>query len=147
MLTNFGVLLKTHMLKTKNSSQGAFANALGCSPSQLSLILNGKKDPDIEFLIRCREYFNLNNEETIAFFKVAFSSSKNVTINMDYFLQSNKEMFIDALSSLLLYPKLSYLTADDIKFREAIKIMTDVIRGKNTLNPMRKDNEKNDIIS
>jgi transcriptional regulator with XRE-family HTH domain len=68
MLTDFGVFLKTCMINKGNPPQKNLAKDLTVSSSQLSNILNGKRDPDIEFLNRCRKYFELTNDETVKLF-------------------------------------------------------------------------------
>jgi transcriptional regulator with XRE-family HTH domain len=142
MLTDFGVLLKTCMIKKGNPPQENLAKDLAVSSSQLSNILNGKRDPDVEFLNRCRNYFELTDDETVKLFKTAFLSSESVTIDMGYFPKSNKEWFVDILVSLLFFPEANYMSPNDLQFYEAIKTVKTMLESKNSLNPMRGGDEK-----
>jgi transcriptional regulator with XRE-family HTH domain len=142
MLTDFGTFLKTLMLKKGNITQDALAKKLGCSPSHLSVILNGQMSPGIEFFEKCRDYFDLNNEETITLLRTGLSSSKTITLDMSYFPPKNKTWFIDILTALLLYPKMDYVTTEEIVFDKALATIKDILASQSALNPMRKADEK-----
>jgi transcriptional regulator with XRE-family HTH domain len=143
MATDFGKLLKSYIILKKNDMpHNVVAKEIGYSPTMFSFILNGKKAPDIDFLVKCRDYFELTKDETVAFFKLAFTSSPIISIDTDYFLQDNKDYFIDILTSLLLFPKRIPGTGLDSAFEKAAATFTDAIKQSGELNPMRKANEK-----
>jgi transcriptional regulator with XRE-family HTH domain len=136
MLSKFGAFLKTLMIKKDNMTQEALAKDLKCSPSYLSSILNGQVSPGIEFLKKCKEYFNLGNEDTIELFRTAFSSSKTITLDMSYFPPQNQTWMIDLLTTFLLYPKLEFITTDEISFTQAIDTINSILAQKTELNPL-----------
>jgi hypothetical protein len=61
---------------------------------------------------------------------------------MSYFSPKNKTWLIDILTALLLYPKMNYVTTEEIVFNEALATINNILANKNTLNPMRKTDEK-----
>jgi transcriptional regulator with XRE-family HTH domain len=130
MMTDFGILLKTFMIK-KRMTQYKLSKELGCSQSQLSAIFNGKTDPDMAFLIRCKEFFSLNIEDSIELFRKAFASSKSITIDKAYLPQGNENWLIETLIFLLLYNEKNYTTELDIQIEKAFKLITDTVNDKN----------------
>jgi transcriptional regulator with XRE-family HTH domain len=142
-MTEFGMLIKTALLK-KNLTQQAFAQAIGCSAGHLSTILNGKKDPDMDFLVRCKECLALPNDEAIEFFRAALSSSKIITIDTSYLVPEMKKCLPDILVPIIFFPQRMSQNPTTMDFDAAIKIINDILRNmaKNDLNAMRKENEK-----
>jgi transcriptional regulator with XRE-family HTH domain len=105
MVTEFGKLLKVTRIQKGNLSQEELSLKLGYSHAHISNMANGKIDPDVKFLIRCQNFFNLNKEETIAFFYTAFSSCKeNINIELDYLDKERRERLIKVVTALLLMP-------------------------------------------
>jgi transcriptional regulator with XRE-family HTH domain len=146
MATDLGIFLKTLMLK-KNITQEGFARVAGCSPSQLSLILNGRKTPDFGFLSKCGEYFALDEEGVIELFRNALSSSREIILDTSYFNAKMKGVLIDILVPLLLSPEIPYMDGDELEFDKALRTINDTLKRRGRLNPMRKDCEKkNDSV-
>jgi hypothetical protein len=55
--------------------------------SQISNIITGKRSPDLNFLVRCKEYFGLDKQKTVDFFRAALSSSTVITPRDGLFLR------------------------------------------------------------
>jgi transcriptional regulator with XRE-family HTH domain len=130
MATDFGKFLKQYMIKN-DLTQGDAAKALNYSPSNFSNILTGKKSPDVEFLIRCQKYFKLDKKETIELFRQAFSSSDTITLDTSYFPPHEKDWIVDVLVTLVLFPKREFMTAEDLEFNKAVKIITSYLNIEN----------------
>jgi hypothetical protein len=107
--------------------------------------MSGKKSPDLEFLVKCKEYFALDNRKIIDLFRTALSSSTVITLDMSYLPKKNKQWIVDVLPPFLLFPKMQYCTGDELAIEGAVntikRVLTDTTN-KNALNPMRKDDEK-----
>jgi plasmid maintenance system antidote protein VapI len=142
MLTEFGEFLKILMIGKGNITQDALGKDIGCSASQISKIITGKKSPDLDFLIKCKEYFGLDKQTTVDFFRAALSSSTVITLDMSYFSGRNKKWLIDTLPTFLLFPERQYCTGDELALEGAIETIKRVLTEADTLNPLRKDNEK-----
>jgi transcriptional regulator with XRE-family HTH domain len=102
-VTELGTFLKHLMLERNNMSQKKLSEDLGYSESQFSNIMNGKANFSMKYLIKCREYFNLNKEKTIELFRCAFSSFDKIVIEPEYLNKERKSMLISVMVSLLLY--------------------------------------------
>jgi transcriptional regulator with XRE-family HTH domain len=144
-ITDFGTLIKTYLVKN-HISQQTFSTAMECSASQMSNIINGKKDPEFDFIVRCVKYFNMSCLEIIEFFKIAWSCSKIITIDTKYLYSGIKKDLVDVVTSIVLAPKYDGITsADYCNFQDSVGKITSFIDGKaarKELNAMIMKNEK-----
>jgi transcriptional regulator with XRE-family HTH domain len=120
MTTEFGQMIKILRIKKDNISQDELASKLDYSQGYLSNIVTGKIDPDIEFLLKCQKYFDLDKDETIALFKAAFSSCKTFTLPSKYLPKDRREWLTKVIVTLLLMPELPFYDSNNAKFEEAI---------------------------
>jgi transcriptional regulator with XRE-family HTH domain len=104
-MNEFGKLISLHLIDKKNGmTQHEFANVMETSAGNISNIVSGKKDPDFRFLVKCRNFFKLNKEETLRFFSAAISSSRNIPINMSCLTETRRELLTKAIIALLFIP-------------------------------------------
>jgi DNA-binding XRE family transcriptional regulator len=105
-MTELGTMVKILRISKGGMTQEALAADLDYSSSCLSTIFNGKAEPDMEFLIKCINYFELSKEDTIDFLFKAFSSCKRALIfEPSHFIGNRKELLIKAAVTLLLMPE------------------------------------------
>jgi transcriptional regulator with XRE-family HTH domain len=122
-LTGFGKLLRSERTLKGDKSAKKMVIALGISDGMLSEIENGKKRgyPDIDFLIRCMDYFGwriLENddkdnkhkkiEKALELFEKGFLSSEKFSLDMKYFQNKRKEMLVQMIILLLFVPDKIY---------------------------------------
>jgi transcriptional regulator with XRE-family HTH domain len=114
--------LKVFMItKKKDISQKDLAKEVGVSAAALSNIMTGKKSPPVEFLIKCKEYFDLSDEETVDFFISAFSFSDTITLDAAIYLNDNRRKLLGIIiTTLLLLPETSQ-NPNDQKNLDAFK--------------------------
>jgi transcriptional regulator with XRE-family HTH domain len=105
MSTELGKMIRIWRIRKGEISQEALAAELNYSAGYFSNIITGKIDPDMEFLIKCRNYFNLNKEETIELFHAAFLSSKTITLQPAYLTPERKNWLVKVLTTFLLMPE------------------------------------------
>jgi transcriptional regulator with XRE-family HTH domain len=105
MTNEFTEELSIHMIKKGKITQTEFAKNLGCSASFMSNVMTGKTSPDIPFIIKCRDFFNLSDNETLELFKKAFSSSNTIPLDTSYFGKDIKKILGSIVAILLLFPK------------------------------------------
>ena len=118
-LTDFGKLLRSERTLKGDKNAKKMADTLGISEGLLSGIENGNKEdyPDMDFLIRCVDYFGwrlLANdaeeekrkkiEKTLDLFEKGFLSTENISLNMKYFQNQRKDMLIQIIVMLLFIP-------------------------------------------
>jgi transcriptional regulator with XRE-family HTH domain len=133
------------LLARKNISQKELAQGVGISPANLSTIINGKKDPSMDFLVRCKEYFELDNAGVIEFFKAALSSSKVISIDTSYISSPYvRGRLVDILASIILFPDMGYSSSATENFEESVESMIEHFNyiAPSKINPLRKDTEK-----
>lgn len=123
MNTELGKMIKIWRIRKNDISQAALAADLNYSAGHLSNIITGKIDPDMEFLIKCKDYFNLDKKETIELFHTAFSSSKNITLQPAYLTSERKDWLIKVLTVLLLMPEPESFSEPKAKIEDAIKVI------------------------
>jgi DNA-binding XRE family transcriptional regulator len=106
MENEFGKLIRVLRAKKDDLKQWQMAKDLGCSDGHISNVEKGKGRvaPEFSWLVKCRNYFNLSNEETVDFFKKAFSSYKEINLNMECFPEEQKEWLVSIIVFLLLFP-------------------------------------------
>jgi len=118
-LTDFGKLLRSERTLKGDKNAKKMAEALGISEGLLSGIENGNKEdyPDIDFLVRCVDYFGwrlLANdseeekrkkiEKTLDLFENGFLSTENISLNMKYLYNERKRMLVKIIMLLLFMP-------------------------------------------
>ena len=118
-LTEFGKLLRSERTLKGDKNAKKMVTALGISDGMLSEIENGKKGGylDIDFLIRCMDYFGwriLENdaedkkrkkiEKTLDLFENGFLSSEKFSLDMKYFHNKRKKMLVQIIIMLLFIP-------------------------------------------
>ncbi|MDR2631974.1 MAG: helix-turn-helix domain-containing protein [Spirochaetaceae bacterium] len=127
-MTKFGILLKLLRVGKGNFTQDALAGELDYSSSYLSAISNGKAEPEMDFLIKCINYFKLNKEETINFIFTAFSScNKKLVLDVSYFTGKRKEQLIKAITTLLLMPDFTVYDQNKARIEESIEDMYEIL--------------------
>jgi transcriptional regulator with XRE-family HTH domain len=104
MPTEFGKLLRIQRVQ-KDITQEELAQALKCSSAYISGVVKGETSPSLPWLIKCAKFFNLNREDAIDFFSKAFSSSKTIALDTDYFMEETRKWFLDTLICLLFLPE------------------------------------------
>ncbi|MDR3161772.1 MAG: helix-turn-helix domain-containing protein [Spirochaetaceae bacterium] len=127
MITELGIMIRILRIQKDNITQDKLAAELSCSPATLSNIMNGKIDPDIPFLVKCKKYFKLNDKDTIELFTKAFASSKSITVDTSYLIKERKNQLIGIIVSLLFIPEQKYSEKRYTVLNEAIKCITESI--------------------
>jgi transcriptional regulator with XRE-family HTH domain len=123
-MNKFGILLKQLRADKGNLTQDALAGELDYPSSYLSAISNGKAEPEMDFLIKCIDYFKLDKEETINFIFTAFSScNKKLTLDISYFTGKRKELLIKAITALLLIPDFTVYDQNKARIEKSIENM------------------------
>ena len=110
--TEFGTLLRVKRVLRGTRRAKDMADAMGISSGRLSNIENGKaKSMDIDFLLRCRDFFGLkeikkdNIKETLEIFYKGFvSAPENISLDMKYFSGKRKILLAKILVALLFMP-------------------------------------------
>jgi len=121
--TEFGRMLKSERTLKGEKNAKKMLKALGISDGLLSGIENGnKKDyPDVDFLIRCMDFFGWRIhdsdtekekrkkiEKTLELFEKGLLSSENISLNMNYFQNKRKKMLVQIIIMLLFVPDKIY---------------------------------------
>jgi hypothetical protein len=81
----------------------------------------------MDFLVRCKEYPGLTNDETIKFLRAAFSSSKIITIDTSILVPAMRGHLVDILVSLTLFPPTTVQNPSTINFGMAMETIKNVI--------------------
>jgi predicted transcriptional regulator len=104
--TEFGKILRELMVRN-NLQQGKLAKELEVSPAILSNYITGKNIPEMEFLAKCVNKFNLKNEEITKLFYSAFISAatnnQKVIVDTRFIDPTRIEMLTKVLAVLILY--------------------------------------------
>jgi transcriptional regulator with XRE-family HTH domain len=104
MTTKFRTLIKILRAKKGDMTQEELAKNLGYSSSQFSYIMNGKVIPDLDFFIKCQNFFELDKTSSIELLQAILSSSNTINLNLSYLSSKRKEWLIDIIMALVLYP-------------------------------------------
>ncbi|MDR2068728.1 MAG: helix-turn-helix domain-containing protein [Spirochaetaceae bacterium] len=104
MSTELGKMIKSLRIRKDDITQKTLAADLNYSTGYLSNIIMGKIDPDIEFLVKCKNYFNLNKQDTIELFNKALLSCKTIILQDSYLTKRKKELLIKVIVAILLLP-------------------------------------------
>jgi transcriptional regulator with XRE-family HTH domain len=115
MVTEFSKKILILMVERDNMAHKELAKSIGCSSAFLSNILTGKTSPSIDFIIRCKEYFNLSVEATIDLFRSAFSSSPSIFLDPSNFNADRREALAKLITFVLLYPETNKAASDEEK--------------------------------
>ena len=118
--TEFGKILRIERINKGMKSAEKMAEALGITASMLSEIENGKKAgyPDLDILIRCRDFFGWKIQEsdskdskrekiqkTLKLFETGFLSSDIISLNVKYFHVNKKKILIEFMLAILFLPE------------------------------------------
>jgi len=105
-VADFDTFLRELMAR-KRLHQKQLAKELDVSPSILSYYITGKNIPEMEFLEKCVNYFDLKGKKLKTLFKNAFfSTAQNnhkIILDTRYFREERLETLIQIITILLLY--------------------------------------------
>jgi transcriptional regulator with XRE-family HTH domain len=125
-MTDLALFIRQKLLE-KGVPQGEMAREIGYSQSQVSNLLNKKAAFDMEFIIKCQQYFGLDDDGTIELFESAFSSYDEILVNTKYLDEERLGLLKVVLVALLLYyrPRMYDTGLESIK--KAVKVIGDAL--------------------
>ena len=104
--TDFGKTIRELMARN-NLRQKQLAKVFGVSPGSISNYIIGKNVPEMDFLAKCANFFNLEGRELKTFFTNAFLSTcqnnQKIIIDTHYFREESLKPLIHVIVTLLLY--------------------------------------------
>jgi len=104
--TELGKILK-NIMNMKDISQEKLGKELGVSESSISNYITGKSIPDMEFLLKCVNRFNIEGKDLRTLFSSAFfysyKNNQKIIIDTRNFAEERIKPLITVITTLLLY--------------------------------------------